>query len=77
LTPKTIRSRKPITVGGRTNGSVSKPSKIIFVFSDFIPAIHLAAKIPDTNVKVMAADAVFMEINTGESSIAYSPIPVL
>ena len=57
LTPKTNSSKKPITVGGKTRGNVNMPSKNIFVLSDFIFTIHLAAIIPRKNVKTMAADA--------------------
>ncbi|MPM01372.1 hypothetical protein SDC9_47612 [bioreactor metagenome] len=48
------------------------PSNIIFIFSDLIFIINLAAKSPNKNVKTIDTSAVFKEINIGDISILFS-----
>jgi hypothetical protein len=72
FTPNINKMKNPITVGGNTIGKVNIPSKIILTFSDFILTIKFAVIIPKKNVITIAAEAVLIDINIGESFIFIS-----
>ena len=69
FTPNRYKRKKPATVGGSTSGSVSTPSRRIFIRSFFMLTTHQAARIPRKKVSTMETLAVFMEIRIGDQSI--------
>jgi len=63
--PSSRRRKKPTTVGGRTNGSVRRPSTYARRLPR-TPDINLAASIPRKNVSTVATQVVASEIHGGE-----------
>jgi hypothetical protein len=63
--PSSRRRKKPTTVGGRTKGSVRRPS-IHTRRLPRTPYISLAASIPRKNVATVATQVVASEIHNGE-----------
>ena len=63
--PSSSSRKKPTTVGGRTRGSVRRPS-IHARRLPCTPYISHAANIPRKNVATVAAQVVASEIHSGE-----------
>jgi hypothetical protein len=76
LTPKTYSKKNPTTVGGNTRGSVKIPSSTIFVVSFLILTRPQATIKPKKKVMKIERLAVFIEIKTGDQSVAMSLSPI-
>ena len=74
--PKTSNRKKPTTVGGRTSGSVSRPS-IQTRKRPSMPNICLAAYSPRKKVAMVAAQVVASEMNSGDMSKDAITVPLL
>jgi hypothetical protein len=66
--PRRINNINPMTVGGRTRGSINTPSNISFPFQAE-KATNLANARPATIAMIVATPAVFIEIHKGIKSI--------
>ena len=73
FTPNRYSRKNPATVGGSTRGSVRMPSRIILARPSRMLTTSHAARIPRKNVIKIDRLAVFIDIQTGDQSMAFPP----